>query len=154
MFLEALDAGKLSSRIPGSKFQNDWMRDSLPANTPLIRGQSMLSPNSRVFDALGVPENRKNFVLLAPELNAAKAKLWALKSPRKIGPFEEDVENWIACSKGSLSNRFLTDLRNALAVFDYLRDSKVKKRFQSQQADIRDQLVRIFLIYSTFRDAC
>ncbi|PKX91492.1 uncharacterized protein P174DRAFT_422654 [Aspergillus novofumigatus IBT 16806] len=144
-WVQAANSGILPSGVQmsvggiRSKWWKDYFGSAVLSSTltPVSGSYAPQRPSDRVFDALGSSRNRAVFVPCQKEINSMKALLWDFKSPDQA-VFDADLEDAVE-NCGPIEN-FLKPLKLILAVFEYLNDADVKKRFEQVVDNVNTQL--------------
>ncbi|KAF2709024.1 hypothetical protein K504DRAFT_491640 [Pleomassaria siparia CBS 279.74] len=138
---------KLSQTVEGDWFSQYWNkryparvrnRPKQVAAYPRPDNPPDTSINDIVFEALGSKTNADDFVLCESSINSAKARLWANKSPSKSKPLKVLAER--AASGVVDSSKYISVIRTALAVYDYMKLSEVDTRLKREIQHVKTEL--------------
>ncbi|KAJ5553988.1 glycoside hydrolase [Penicillium frequentans] len=114
-------------------FFNKKVLDDPPSMAGLDDAHQKI-PMQRVMESLGSHTNRKNFAILYKTINLNKAQLWQNGQPRA-----EDT--W----KGYMKNdpdKALNVIRDSIAVYQYMRDTKIWGKFKTINTAVREEMFR------------
>ncbi|MCJ1245495.1 hypothetical protein MMC30_002699 [Trapelia coarctata] len=151
-FIETANSGRLQSggntitpRIADGFWLNTWIReqDSLNNLPNIGDGISPNVPNDRVFQGMGSNENRRDLLLTDRRINAVKGRIFVRNAPTALNVFQGVVQTAARFGRPEDIERMLEHIRDAMVVFDYLRDPDVTLRFNRVRGEVRNQLTLI-----------
>ncbi|CAK1366999.1 hypothetical protein CB0940_10340 [Cercospora beticola] len=147
LFLEALERGTTKEggsmgdvQISASDLLKYWNTVSLPASVESIGSGDVNKriPNDRIFQQLGSWAARSALLLADEEINAYKARIWQGVDPQAKTKFKAYVRAWIY--DGEDPDPFLRAMRATRAVFSYMQQPDVKKKWEAIVNDVEREL--------------
>ncbi|EAW15035.1 uncharacterized protein ACLA_004490 [Aspergillus clavatus NRRL 1] len=115
-----------------SDFFNKRVND--PPTMPGLDASHQQVPMQRVMESLGSDTNRQNFAILWGSVNLNKAQLWQNRKARADNTWEDYATNDL--------NKATEVIRDSIAVYQYLRDSKMWGKFKAINKGVRAEMLR------------
>ncbi|KAF1973673.1 hypothetical protein BU23DRAFT_568072 [Bimuria novae-zelandiae CBS 107.79] len=146
---------QMSTIVDSTWFQN-WMREDVQAKiatrpniwsgyNPVKQPDGTI--NDLLFEALGSQDNVEDFAICELGINSFKAKLWSGSDPVVTKDWQKMA---IEAADGSIpASEHLSQLRTAMAVYDYMMKPEIVARMQNAIANVKTELGKDNILHLT-----